>query len=482
MPIAEGRGSLLGTIHQVRLQRGANGDGLDSKSLELLRFCALDGSYFLPDDELREARQRGLALRIVRSLTAADVPVEFVLPHDGAVCNQPPEDARLAVLARLLSEERAGGDLHIRFLGRNRTVPFDGFQLDRAGGQRRYVWQVIPATESRASAALIDRFPSIQALFADPDTRVALSLGSGGLKLFAHATALRFLEAIACAEHIDELWGSSGGAIAGLLYSFGLSPQAIEQSGYDLYSGRYSLALRPSKLRVLQHLLRETLFSEPGEAGFHDGGAPLAEMFEHYCASFRPRRPFYTVAFNLAECRTQVLTAEAVPEHLAGWFVQTDPRDAVLASSAVPLLFVPQKIRQSDRETPYIDGSTTEDVPLYSVVRKWDRDREAGQETRKRLVILFVKLTGGLAQYKTEDGRIGKLRMMQLVASAGMQTMHKRDFELLKQRSDVELLALRLGDTGPDFFEVERIPEFVRMAKERFPLQLAEIEDELRSR
>jgi hypothetical protein len=278
----------LGTIHQVRLQRGANGDGLDSKSLELLRFCALDGSYFLPDAELREARQRGLALSIVRSLSAADVPVEFVLPHDGAVCNQPPEDARLAVLARLLSEERAGGDLHIRFLGRNRTVPFDGFQLDRAGGQRRYVWQVIPATESRASAALIDRFPGLQALFSDPDTRVALSLGSGGLKLFAHATALRFLEAIACAEHIDELWGSSGGAIAGLLYSFGLSPQAIEQSGYDLYSGRYNLALRPSKLRVLQHLLRETLFSEPGEAGFHDGGAPLAEMFEHYCASFRP--------------------------------------------------------------------------------------------------------------------------------------------------------------------------------------------------
>jgi hypothetical protein len=116
------------------------------------------------------------------------------------------------------------------------------------------------------------------------------------------------------------------------------------------------------------------------------------------------------------------------------------------------------------------------------VVRKWDRDREAGQEARKRLVILFIKLTGGLAQYKTEDGRIGKLRMMQLVASAGIETMHRRDFELLNQRPDVELLALRLGDTGPDFFEVDRIPEFVRMAKERFPLQLAEIEDELRSR
>jgi predicted acylesterase/phospholipase RssA len=233
---------------------------------------------------------------------------------------------------------------------------------------------------------------------------------------------------------------------------------------------------------VLRHLLQETLFSEPGEAGFHDGGGPLAAMFEYYCASLRPRRPFYTVAFNLAECRTQVLTAEPVPAHLDGWFVQTDPRDAVLASSAVPLLFVPQTIRQRERETPYIDGSTTEDVPLYSIVRKWERDREAGQETRPRLVILFVKLTGSLAQYRTTDGRIGKLRMMQLVASAGIETMHRRDMEIMNRRSDVELLALRLGDTGPDFFEVERIPEFVRMAKERFPLQLAAIEDGLRSR
>jgi predicted acylesterase/phospholipase RssA len=472
----------LGTIQHVRLEREPEADSLDATSLELLRFCAPDGSYFLPDAELREARRRGLELRVLRSISDADVPVEFVLPHDGAVCNPPPEDARLAVLARLLSEERAGGDLYIRFLGRNRTVPPDGFRLDRAGGRRRYAWQVIPATEVRASTALLDRFSAVRALFADPDTRVALSLGSGGLKLFAHAAVLRFLEGIACADHIDELWGSSGGAIAGLLYSLGLSPQAIEQSGYDIYSGRYNLALRPSKLRVLRHLVRETLFSGPGEAGFHDGGGPLTEMLQYYCASLRPRRPFYTVAFNLAECRTQVLTAEPVPGHLAGWFVQTDPREAVLASSAVPLLFVPQTIQQNDRETPYIDGSTTEDVPLHSIVKKWDRDREAGQERRGRLAILYVKLTGSLAQYRTTHGRIGKLRLMQLVASAGIETMHRRDVEIAQRRSDVELLGLTLGDTGPDFFEVERIPEFVRMAKERFPLQLAAIENGLRSR
>ena len=33
------------------------------------------------------------------------------------------------------------------------------------------------------------------------------------------------------------------------LYDHGLSPQAIEQTGYDLYSGRYELPLRPSTFR-----------------------------------------------------------------------------------------------------------------------------------------------------------------------------------------------------------------------------------------
>ncbi|MFQ5698339.1 MAG: patatin-like phospholipase family protein [Myxococcota bacterium] len=469
-------------IHQASLDERDAPDLSDGDRRELLRFRAADGSIFLPEAELQEARRRGLELRLLRTLEADEIPVRFVLPHDGAVCNLPPADARAAVLARLLSEDRADGDEHIRFLGRNRSVPPDAFVLDRAFGRRAYVWQIVPQEELEAPCHLRDRFPALERLFRDPETRVVLSLGSGGLKLFAHAILLRFLEAVGCSRHIDEIWGSSGGAVAGLLYCMGLSAQAIEQTGYDLYSGRYTLPLRPSRIQVLRQVLRDTLFSDPGESGFCDGGGPLGRMLERYCSRVRPRRPFYSVAFNLAECRTQVLTEEPVPPHLDGLMVRTDAREAALASSAVPLLFLPRRILQGGRETPYIDGSTTEDVPLHSVVTKWDRDRSAGVETRRRLVILYSKLTGSLDQYRTRSGRIGKLRMLQLVASAGVETMHLRDVELLRRREDVELLGVELADMGVDLFEVDRVPRFLRMAKEGFPRQLEAIEERLAAR
>ena len=176
----------------------------------------------------------------------SDLPVRFSLPHDGAVTDWPPEDARLAVLARLLAEGRANGSVEVRFLGRNRNVPADGFALDRAGGQRRYVWQIVPTEVHAGRPAVHERFRAVRGVCADPDARVVLSLGSGGLKLFAHATALRLFETLGVDEHFSEVWGSSAGAMAGLLYAQGLSPHAIEQMGYDLYTGRIDLALRPS--------------------------------------------------------------------------------------------------------------------------------------------------------------------------------------------------------------------------------------------
>jgi hypothetical protein len=205
-------------------------------------------------------------------------------------------------------------------------------------------------------------------------------------------------------------------------------------------------------------------------------------MLSRYCDGGDPTWPFYAIAYNLSECRSEVLSSEPVPEHLRALMVRTDPRLAALASAAVPLLFVPQLIERDGKAVPYIDGSTTEDVPLCSVVRKWDLDREAGAENRERLVILYVKLTGPAQQYRSAHGRVSKLRLLQIVATAGIQTMHQREVEVLRTRPDVELLGLELDDSQPDFFEISRIPEFVRRAKEQFPEQLAAIEERLRNR
>jgi predicted acylesterase/phospholipase RssA len=447
------------------------------------RFRAADGSYLLGGAELVRARSTGLPLRVLRTWDEEEIPVRFHLPHEGAVNNHPPEDARLAVLARLIAEERAGGDVHIRFLGRNRSVPADGFVLDRAGGNRCYVWQAVPS-EHAPAGPLLERFRELHALFADPDTRVVLALGSGGLKLFAHAPVLRLLERLELAPHIDEIWGSSGGAVVSLLYSHGLSPQAIEQAGYDLYTGRYRMEIHPSRFSVLRNLLRDALIptSHPSSAGFIDLTGGLSRMLDAYCSALRPRRPFYCVAFNLEKCRSEVLTPLPVDPHLDELCVRTDAREAVLASSAVPLLSWPQRVMREGREVHYVDGSTTEDVPLHSALRKWDLDRAAGVEQRSRLVLLYVKLTSSPSSYQNASGSVGKLRLLQMVASAGIHTMHQRDRALAQQRPDVELMALELADASPDFFDIRRIPGFIRAAKECFPEQLAAIEKSLRDR
>ncbi len=466
---------LLGSV-QSRIRAGLEGSPL--------RFRATDGTYYLPVEDLREARAKGFELEILEELNEDKIPVRFDLPHSGAVLDPPPLEVRSAVLSRLLAEDRVDGRTHVRFLGRNRTVPPGGFQLDRAGGGRDYVFEIVDTNDLEARPTLEDRFQALRALVSDSDTKVVLSLGSGGLKLFSHATAIRLLDTIGCSEHFEEIWGCSAGAIVGLLYSHGLSPQAIEQTGYDLYSNRFEVSFRPTKLQLLRHLVRDALMpgSSGGASGFMDTAQALSLMLDRYCADIETHRSFYSVAFNIRECRSEVLTPCPFPEHLSGFLTQADAREAALASSTVPLLFVPRSIRKLDEDHPYIDGSTTEDVPLYSVVRKWDLDRSAGVETRSRLVILYVKLTGTLSQYRSIGSRIGKLRLLQMIASVGIDTMHQRDVELLNQRPDVDLLGLHLDDSSPDFFDNNRIPEFIRTAKETFPEQLMEIEQRLRKR
>ena len=470
---------LLGKIHRVKVH--AQPQVLEDADGAVLRHRAADGSYYLSSGELRQAQAQGLSLDVLEEIEEDALPVQFFLPHDGAVNDPPPQSARLAVLSRLLAEGRATGEVHIRFLGRNRSVPADGFVLDQAGGQRCYVWQVVPGDELLCRPELRERFSALRGHLGDPDRRVVLSLGSGGLKLFSHAVVLRLLETIGAAEHVDEVWGSSGGALVALLYCHGLSPHAIEQTGYDVYSGRFHLQLRPSTFQMVRHLLRDAIMPRDDltAAGFVDCADALQRMLAQYCSEQSSQRPFYCTAFNLATRRTEVLTPAPVPAHLNELIRQVGARDAALASSAVPLLFVPRAIAVDGEIAHYIDGSTTEGVPMHSPVRKWDLDREAGRESRRRLTILSVKLTGASHGHHP-SGRMSKLRLLQTIASVGIEEIHQRDCALLELRDDVELLPLELADPIPDFFDIDRIPECVRLAKENFPEQLARIEERLR--
>ncbi len=370
-----------------------------------LHFRSSDGGVYISRDDLVVLRSGGLGCEIERAIDVERIPVRFLTSQATALWPPPPSSARVAVLSRLLAEGYPLDRVAVRYHGRDRSIPRNAFSLDRSGGSRTYVWEIVEPVVIERSLVTTepDRYPALRGLLSDPDTRVVLALGSGGLKLFAHGPALRLLESLGCSDRIDEVWGASAGAVAGLLFCHGLSPQALEQTGYDIYGGRLVLALRPSRVQFLRHILRDTLLpssTRAGISGFIDCRIGLSRLIEYYCGTPRPRRPFYCTAFNLAEGRPEVLTSERVPPHLSNLAVQVDACNAAMASASVPLLFTPHEIAG----TPYVDGSTTGDVPLFQIVRKWDLDRSSGAERRRRLVIFYVRLGGGTNRFRSPGG------------------------------------------------------------------------------
>jgi hypothetical protein len=484
-----------GRVLGVSIRSGllARASAWPRRAEELLRFRGADGRCYVAAEELAELGELGMPCDVEWSASERELPVHFSLADGGAFEDPPPRSARLAVLCRLLAQgglqrslhdERAPRPLEVEFLGRGRVLPPDAFVLDRSGGRRRYAWRVREGVLEGPPRSVPERFPALAAELSRPDARVVVSLGSGGLKLYSHVSVLRFLERLECAERIDELWGCSAGALIALLYCHGLSPESIEQTGYDLYAGRYQISFRPSRLQLLSALARElcgwTHHAVAG-AGFVDCARGITGMIEHYCRDIRPTRPLYCVAYNLDRGRAEVLTPEPVPPDCAELFTRTDALEAALASSAVPLYFVPRRISCGGEAAHYIDGSTTEDVPLYSIVRKWDLDRAAGRESRERLVILAVKLTPRLGSARIPPGRVGKLAVVHTVASAAQEAIHCRDLALIAARPDIHLLSLQLG-AGDDFFQPYRIPAYIQLAKADFAEQLAAIEQQLAAR
>jgi predicted acylesterase/phospholipase RssA len=82
-----------------------------------------------------------------------------------------------------------------------------------------------PSTDSRLDPA---KYTKLRQRVSDPDTRFIVSLGSGAmLALASSLSILRFLEELELAGHIDEVWGSSSGAMAGALWCSGTPVERV---------------------------------------------------------------------------------------------------------------------------------------------------------------------------------------------------------------------------------------------------------------
>jgi len=315
--------------------------------------------------------------------------------------------------------------------------------------------------------------------------------------MFAHIPVLNFLEQIGATSSISEIWGVSGGAIIGLYYSMGVSPKEMKSVGLGLLKAHKKLKLIPSGFSILNKLFRESLLPNLSLVdeqlhtnhlfkGFHDCQADLQDIVSRVVQP-QARFPFYCLAYNLKTHQNDILTAAPIPERVyPDWIVQTDPKDAVVASSAIPILFVPKVIAHHRKKRLYVDGSTVEDVPTESIYKKWILDKQLGLEKRKRLLVIAV----GFTPYFTSFGFLENWLLRRFpgfhyfflsayYADLMRQARTKVQKTLLKDDPNVELIDFNFKMPRGSLMDIRRIPQVMQIAEKACPRLFGTVNDSL---
>ena len=157
---------------------------------------------------------------------------------------------------------------------------------------------------------------------------IALVLGSGGARGYAHIGAIQVLEEHGI--HPDFIVGTSAGSIVGALYASGKSPEQIKD-----------IALNMKVQDVREITLRKN--------GFLDGSKVerfINDQIDHLPLQ-KMKIPLFVVATELKEGKKVV-------------FNYGNTGQAVRASASIPSMFVPTKIH----DVEYVDGGLVSPVPV----------------------------------------------------------------------------------------------------------------------
>jgi NTE family protein len=157
---------------------------------------------------------------------------------------------------------------------------------------------------------------------------IALALGSGGSRGFAHVGVIKALEEAGIKP--DIVVGSSSGAIVAALYAGGFSAQRLEA------------------------IAAEVDESDLIDLSVFDGFRILGERLARFVGDTLDHRPIEALPRALAVVATDAETGNMTV------FNRGDPGLAVRASASVPRLFVPATIRGRQ----YIDGGLVSPVPV----------------------------------------------------------------------------------------------------------------------
>jgi len=161
-----------------------------------------------------------------------------------------------------------------------------------------------------------------------PAPRIALALGGGAARGFAHVGVIKALEAQGI--YPDIVTGTSAGSFVGALYASGLG-------GFDLQ--RVALAMDDAAL---------------SDWSLPDRGIIKGEALQNYVNAALGNRPIEKMKRTLAIVATDLQSGEAMV------FRNGNAGMAVRASSSVPGLFQPMRINGRD----YVDGGLVSPIPV----------------------------------------------------------------------------------------------------------------------
>ena len=156
---------------------------------------------------------------------------------------------------------------------------------------------------------------------------VALVLGSGGARGYAHIGAIQALEQNGI--HPDFIVGTSAGSVVGALYASGKTPNAIRQIALDMK-------------------VQDVRGFKLNKQGFLDG-----EKIEDFVNKQIHHTPLQNMKIPLYVVATELKTGKKTI------FNYGNTGQAVRASVAIPSMFVPTLINQKE----YVDGGLVSPVP-----------------------------------------------------------------------------------------------------------------------
>ncbi|HLQ37984.1 MAG TPA: patatin-like phospholipase family protein [Planctomycetota bacterium] len=171
--------------------------------------------------------------------------------------------------------------------------------------------------------------------------RTVLVLGGGGMRGYCHIGVIRAIERLGL--QIDEVVGTSMGAVMGALYATRLDSRRIEEVAGEITIKDYF------KLNVLKFLVK----------GYRHASVYKGKTFHQFLQRWLPQlhfadlpRPFFCNALSLTTGASRFFGLPGAD--------QVPVADAVYASSCLPAIFEPIAIGGDH----YIDGGMTETLAL----------------------------------------------------------------------------------------------------------------------